>query len=1503
MPRSKFYLTYQKTSAAAQNLGIRTGAEYQRRYTEDPKLPSRPDRRFRNDWHDWPTFLGTKSNRYVTLADASLAAQNLGIRTRAEYQRRYTEDPKLPSRPNRHFRNNWHDWPTFLGTKSNRYVTLADASLAAQNLGIRTRAEYQRRYAEDPKLPSNPDRYFRNDWHDWPTFLGRPKPERYVTLVDASLAAQNLGIRTPAEYLRRYTEDPKLPSSPDRRFRNDWHDWPTFLGRLKPERYVSLADASIAAQNLGIRTSAEYLRRYTEDPKLPSSPEQYFRNDWHDWSTFLGRLKPERYVTLADASLAAQNLGIRTYTEYQRRYTEDPKLPSNPEQCFRNNWHDWPTFLGRLKPERYVTLADASLAAQNLGIRTPAEYLRRYTEDPKLPSSPNRRFRNDWHDWPTFLGTKSNRYVTLADASLAAQNLGIRTPAEYLRRYTEDPKLPSHPNRHFRNDWHDWPTFLGRLKPERYVTLADASLAAQNLGISTRAEYLRRYAEDPKLPRNPEWHFRNDWHDWPTFLNTKSSFYLTYAEAKKAAITLRITSSKNYLEAYKKDPCLPSSPDIRYKDQWTGWTDFLLPREIHDLSIAEHACLVLSVKDSKQYYEQRKTYKFLPAHPERFDGWLDWYDFLDIPRPYPYSELVSIVRKHHCKKMEDYKKLRAELNDPRIPSSPEETYRHNGWTNTYDFFGNKRPYQVRYLTDDWQIWGGCITDFLKQARGAGTKASDLCEFVREFIEANDLDKNPLDFLRRDKINIQPCIELLNEKTVPAKKKQLFSIKEFLDWIISKDLTIEDPETGEVSIVLGARNPFQYINFNDEKIPEKINETEKLSLPYTYVKSTRDWIFPVDSPEKGLSYSDLSHLQKFNADWVQISDDFSVDSNDPDCVTKEDNGKRFIWVPVFWTYTYALMQLPARGRQIIYCDSGEMDLEIPCFSNGKIVWVANNHPKAGLTKKQGMIYKTKSGDFGVHYTSNKTQLFGEGYNTPYMPVELAYWLIKLRCWQSKFNAIPSPTPWLRCKRTFLNEVQRNFKGKNCFLFRDLNDVEPGTFGSRLSTRLGAALFFANGVDEVFAEYDGQNFTDIGESILDSTDIKLSKFSSKFTPHCMRVSLINAYSTEFGLPIEFIMKLVGHSSIVMSIYYLKSDQTGLKLRERMNKAEKEALSSATETTRRFIEQHRIEDIKSQLTANSPEFLASLTNERAAGNYVFRDFGICPVGGGFCDMGGDAVATKANIFHPVPAGHLGDQNCIQCRFFVTGPAFLVGLVALFNEVSLSQYVLQLRDQEIKNKLDSTIQEIDIISSKQYDEMKLGVQNQTLASEKSRLLFIRKQLNAEIEAKAKKMDLYLADLNAMFKHINNCHQMIEGMHPSDESKLQLMVPTDFSINLDLEDCSHFQQLCEVCENAELYHSCSDELAVTRRSQALDRMMLNNGLAAHMMHLSEREQLIVGNQFTQLMLSRLKSWEKIDLLIDGSMTLRDLSYKNSLNADEIKHFFQKAKPLKLGLKGENKNA
>jgi hypothetical protein len=88
-------------------------------------------------------------------------------------------------------------------------------------------------------------------------------------------------------------------------------------------------------------------------------------------------------------------------------------------------------------------------------------------------------------------------------------------------------------------------------------------------------------------------------------------------------------------------------------------------------------------------------------------------------------------------------------------------------------------------------------------------------------------------------------------------------------------------------------------------------------------------------------------------------------------------KRCCGAPFFWTYTYALMQLPARGTQIVYSDSGEADIEIPDFVNDEVIWKQNESSMAGLTDNQGIVNKTVNGDFGVRYTSNKTHFSGKG----------------------------------------------------------------------------------------------------------------------------------------------------------------------------------------------------------------------------------------------------------------------------------------------------------------------------------------------------------------------------------------------------------------------------------------------------------------------------------------------------------------------------------------------
>lgn len=1034
------------------------------------------------------------------------------------------------------------------------------------------------------------------------------------------------------------------------------------------------------------------------------------------------------------------------------------------------------------------------------------------------------------------------------------------------------------------------------MKIAKYPTYIQAQRATQALKILSRSEYRTRYREDPRLPSRPYDVYQQEWKSWPCYLGKppKVEPYKNYTQAQNAAQKLRIKGSAEYCKRYKEDPKLRQKPYKLYRNDWKDWLHFLLPTQLSSLSLLKHACKVLKISNTKTYRSLRKQYK-LPSNPKRkFKDWIDWYDLLDMPKPYELEVLKAILVKNKCQTMADYRKLRVNSRDPRIPCSPEKTYKNLGWTNTFDFFGKPRPYQVKYFLPEWKLWGESIKEFLRSARGGDTKAKDLCEFVREYIAPNGFEVAPHAFLTRGKTNIQPMLELFEKVSVQRKKKWLFSINEFLNWIITNDLTLEDDATGEISRLKGAKNPFSHINFDGESYTVTSNETDKLSLPYQYVKQGREWIFPSNSVEQETNYSDLHHLQQFSADWIQVSDLSVINSSDPDCVYKKEGSKVFLWLPIYWTYTYALMQLPARGMQIVYSDSGEADLEIPHIEKGKVVWRKNNSAHAGLTNNQSMVSKMPGDEFGVYYTSNKTHFNGKGYSIPFMPFDLAYWLIKLRNWQQKYNPIEKPIDWLNCKRTNLNEIQRKQKGVNSFLFRDFNDFEPGIFAARLATRLAASLFLSAQEDIMVATYDGKSFSDVARQTIQPDSMALTKFKSKYTPHSMRVSLINAYAYEFGIPIEIIMKLVGHSSLVMQIYYHKSDNTGANLRERMHKGEKEAMQKASDTLRSFVENQRIEECKNFLVANSPDFLSSLANVRPASSYLWKDFGICPVGGNFCDEGGKPVATKSCINHPVPGGYLGEQNCIQCRFFITGPAFMIGLAAIFNEISLGINTQAKRLINLESSLSKTVELIDVISHKQYEISKRGNTNHELEEEKRQLQAKRRKLNSEIETKAKKMDSYMTDLNAIHKHLLNSKTLLHRQAESTNSGLQLIVPNELKIDFTLADASAFHQLSEVCENAELFHSCSDELAVNRRSQLLDKMLLENGLDPQFVYLTEEEQLAIGNQFTQLMLARLKSWEKIDQLIDGRLMIGDITDGENLSFQDVSQLFASSRPLSL---------
>lgn len=65
--------------------------------------------------------------------------------------------------------------------------------------------------------------------------------------------------------------------------------------------------------------------------------------------------------------------------------------------------------------------------------------------------------------------------------------------------------------------------------------------------------------------------------------------------------------------------------------------------------------------------------------------------------------------------------------------------------------------------------------------------------------------------------------------------------------------------------------------------------------------------------------------------------------------------------------------------------------------------------------------------------------------------------------------------------------------------------------------------------------------------------------------------------------------------------------------------------------------------------------------------------------------------------------------------------------------------------------------------------------------------------------MDMFLTDLNFLYRHIQNSRAITQNI-TSDETKLQLIVPKQIDFEVELEESTQFRLLSEVCENAELF-------------------------------------------------------------------------------------------------------
>lgn len=804
--------------------------------------------------------------------------------------------------------------------------------------------------------------------------------------------------------------------------------------------------------------------------------------------------------------------------------------------------------------------------------------------------------------------------------------------------------------------------------------------------------------------------------------------------------------------------------------------------------------------------------------------------------------------------------------------------------------GQSKDVTLRWVIDydaELEEWRALAEEWLKtQVRGKHTAIIALAAFFPKYLIKYDITRFLKDFLAKrypapDFYEACYSSYTTTEAAIASARK----IIDFIDWVLLEKFSIED-DLGNKQIPAEFHNPLvKYLP--DTYGRSNRNESDKNVLPYRYIKDLRSILCPTNAThfKDWLFAQEATDSMRNGGDWFVI-DESLIDENDPDCVFRKRETSKYerdtknlpdivceLWSPIVSVALLTKLLLPLRTYQVRMLDSGEMDTYkyIQPTRNKHGYWVMNDSPISKGDKntpfEKGVLRKlkdtiTKMDMTGFYINTNKTADINKeedqkGYVIPWQYEEAQYWLAKLRDWQQKYNPVDKPTPWTDLKKNHLGNIKDRKilkqMGSTTFLFR--NPSIPK--GERLPVGGDGLRYLWN---KTLAKLENRlKSAEVSEEKKSIRFIK-NKETTLYPLHSLRVSLITAYALEGGVPMPILSKAIaGHARLVMTLYYTKAGISYVT--DKMNQAEQNILESDKESFERFLRDAKYEQLESSVATNNPSAYQAVINAQQSGaGIIIGDKGICPKANFGCENGGvfDNDDTGTKTFGPVVG--FPEQNCVRCRWFVTGPAFLPGLVHHFNIIGYNMGETGKRVMHYQT-------EIEKLENLKY-ECELNGQ---VFTKQSKLLNFEKLYQQEIQ----KNDKLANDYSATLRLIDKCIA-IARINPSGNGVQLVPVGSMDDIALSLTLVEHeLEQLQVLCNGAEIFPETDASKAVLQRSQIIDLTLARNGKNTVMFTLTEEEQLTAGNQFMRLLMKRAGSLKDAVPYAIGRKSLEEIGLVN----------------------------
>jgi superfamily II DNA or RNA helicase len=269
-------------------------------------------------------------------------------------------------------------------------------------------------------------------------------------------------------------------------------------------------------------------------------------------------------------------------------------IPRSPQIVYKATWKNWPDWLGYDtkggRNKKFIDFSQAQQIAISNSISSLNDWItfKKKNKLNNIPTNPHKTYKQSWKNYNDFFKRKSVEFLPFEDAKKFVNSLNIKKQREWFERYEElnllENKIPKYPNE-FYKEWVSWAFWLQNKKSE-YFSFLEAREFLKKKSFKSVSEFrnwLKTPDYNPKVPKNPQRYYSDNWKSFNHFLNLDNRFhkrtFLNYSDAKVFASKLKLKSVKEWRDHVKTLGIpieIPTNPDRDYKNKgWKGWSDFL----------------------------------------------------------------------------------------------------------------------------------------------------------------------------------------------------------------------------------------------------------------------------------------------------------------------------------------------------------------------------------------------------------------------------------------------------------------------------------------------------------------------------------------------------------------------------------------------------------------------------------------------------------------------------------------------------------------------------------------------------------------------------------------------------------------------------------------------------------------------------------------------------------------------------------------------------------------